>query len=168
MTHCYPPGCMFADYLRTAVGLLLTLGPIIFLSLPPVTLAILLSMAAMFAVFGLQAWRRQGSRVDVTHEFITAHPGGPRLAWSEITNMSLAYFSTWRDGRKGWMELKLSVGRQSIRFDSRLDGFVDIAERAAGAVDAQRVILDPATARNMSMLGVGDMTATSVTRWEGT
>ena len=160
MMHRYPPSSMVSDHVRAGAGLLFTLGPIMALNLPPVSLGILVAMAALFAVFALQTLRRHGRWIEVTTEFIAVHPGGPRLTWGEVTGVSLAYFSTWRDGDKGWMELKLDAGRRTLRIDSRLTGFVEIARQAADAIDGKQLVIDPATARNMTVLGVAKLETT--------
>ena len=49
--------------------------------------------------------------------------------------MKLAYYSTRRDRRDGWMQLDLRSGWSSVRLDSRIEGFAELVERAARAAD---------------------------------
>ncbi len=51
--------------------------------------------------------------------------------------MKLAYYSTRRDRRDGWMQLELRAGASTIRLDSRIDGFAELVERAALAAAAR-------------------------------
>jgi hypothetical protein len=69
--------------------------------------------------------------------------------------LKLAYYSTRRDRRDGWMQLELRAGASTIRFDSRIDGFNQLVERAALAAAARGVELSAATAGNLEALGIG-------------
>jgi hypothetical protein len=53
------------------------------------------------------------------------------------------------------MQLELRGGGRSIRVDSRIEGFTQLAERAAAAATAAGVELSAATAANLDALGIG-------------
>ena len=66
--------------------------------------------------------------------------------------MRLAWFSVRRGGSKGWMELSLGAGRARVRIDSRLDGFHEVAQRAAAAARERGLDLDTVTSANLASL----------------
>jgi hypothetical protein len=68
--------------------------------------------------------------------------------------MRLKYYSTKRDGHGGWMQLRLNGPDKTLRFESSLDGFADLARRAYAAMQSRGIALDPATADNLRLLGV--------------
>ena len=45
--------------------------------------------------------------------------------------MKLAYYSTRRDRKSGWMQLELGAGGARVRLDSRIAGFDRLVRRAA-------------------------------------
>jgi hypothetical protein len=47
-----------------------------------------------------------------------------------------------------------SVGGRTIKIDSALEGFYDIVERAAGAVEANKIELGAATRANLKSMGI--------------
>ena len=65
-----------------------------------------------------------------------AGPLGAAIRWVGSTRIKLAYYSTRRDRRDGWMQLELRAGSSRIRLDSRIDGFAQLVGRAAQAAAA--------------------------------
>lgn len=156
MTYRYPWRAMVADYARAGIGLACTVMPLILTDLPPLAAAVLAFLAMLFALFGIQAIRRHTTRILVGEEDIRASPFGPRLAWDSLSKLTLAYFSVRRDGRRGWMELKLRSGRRTLRVDSRLDGFTEVVRQAAAAASDACLHLDTPTVSNLAILGIGE------------
>jgi hypothetical protein len=76
------------------------------------------------------------------------------IAWSELDRVRLAYYSTRRDRRGGWMQLELRSGREKVRIDSRIEGFTDVVKASARAAEARGLSLDPATLANLEALGI--------------
>ena len=74
------------------------------------------------------------------------------VAGDEEALQHLDYFSTRRDGRGGWMQLRLRAGGASVRLDSGLAGFEQILERAVGAAEGRRLELSATTAANLAIL----------------
>jgi hypothetical protein len=68
--------------------------------------------------------------------------------------MKLAYYSTRRDRKSGWMQLKLAAGRSRLSLDSRLDGFERLVRHAALAAAGRDLELSEATAANLHALGI--------------
>ena len=68
--------------------------------------------------------------------------------------MRLAYYSTSRDRKTGWMQLELGAGRTRLSLDSRLDGFDAVVRHAVAAAADRDLQLSEATAANLQALGI--------------
>ena len=152
--HRYPPSAMISDYTMSGVGLLLSLPPAFMLDLPALTLGILGLMSLCFATYGIEVVRRQRTRVEIDEDGLSFSPPSRRIAWNEITRFRLAWFSTRRDGARGWMELKVESRVATLRVDSRLDRFPELVGHVWRAVARRGVEPDPTTRANLDALGV--------------
>jgi hypothetical protein len=150
----YPAGAMARDYLLSGAGLVLFLSPLALMDLPGPAKLVFSSLGGLFVVFVLQVYRRHRTRIALSDKGLKVAPWGRELAWSALTKLVLRYFALRRDGERGWMELKLVSGGQSIRVDSRLEGFSEIVSSAARAAGDNGLELDPATLTNLAALGV--------------
>ena len=153
--HAYPASAMVGDYLRAAAGLV-PVG-ILFATLPvgAVAAGVLGSFAAIFGAFGLRTALRHGTSVEMTDTELRAR--GLRrstIHWDELDYMRLAYYSTRRDRRSGWMQLGLRAGGARVRLDSRIDGFDQVVHRAAAVAAARGLALNEATWSNLQALGI--------------
>ena len=153
--HAYPTSAMIGDYARAAAGLVPAAGILAAVPVGVVGGTILGGFAALFAVFGIRTALRHGTRVEATEGALLAS-GLVRtsIAWHELDRMRLTYYSTRRDGRGGWMQLKLRSGRSGIRLDSRIEGFPDLVAAAARAAEMRGLPLSSATSVNLQALGV--------------
>ncbi len=121
----------------------------------PVATTILASLAALFALFGIRTALRHATRIDVSETGLRASgPLAAAIRWAELDRLKLAYYSTRRDRRDGWMQLELKGDGATIRLDSRIAGFNDLVERSALAAAARGVELSAATAANLEALGI--------------
>ena len=146
---------MISDYLRAAAGFAPALAILVFSSPGPVGRGIVAAFAALFALFGLRAALRHATVIEASEtELRASGPLAAAIRWGELDQLRLAYFSTHRDKRDGWMQLDLRGGRSNIRLDSRIDGFNELVERAALAAAACGLELNAATAANLEALGV--------------
>ena len=166
MTYRYPVSRLASDYVKAAAGLAATGGVALAVVSSPISLVLLGCLAGVFFVFGVQTAIRHGTRVTVTAADIAAVPGGVCRAWRDLTAVRLAYYSTRRDGRNGWMQLTLRWGGRRLHLDSRLDGFEDVARRAANAARANRLLITPASVANFAALGI-DMSMGMTREFEG-
>src|SRR5712671_2196450 len=153
--HAYPASAMVGDYFRAAAGLV-PVG-ILFATLPvgAVAAGVLGSFAAIFGAFGLRTALRHGTSVEMTDTELRAR--GLRrstIHWDELDHMRLAYYSTRRDRRSGWMQLDLRAGGARVRLDSRIDGFNQVVHRAAAVAAARGLPLNEATWSNLQALGI--------------
>jgi len=156
MTYRYPWRAMVPDYTRAALGITCSAAPLALMDLAGWVSGVLATLAIVFAAFGVQAGLRHATRIRVSARDICALPIGTRLDWDRLTRLKLAYFSVRRDGRRGWMELKLKSGRRTLRIDSRLDGFNEVVRQAASAAAAACLRLETSTVSNLSTLGIAD------------
>lgn len=160
----YPSRALVGDWLRTACGLAIGLGALLFV---PWTLWILLifgGITLLFGYFGLRTLERQLQRVAFGEEGLIVRDWRRRLiAWPELSQLRLRFYGTRRQQRRlkdgedtsgGFLELRLAGGRTRVTFDSALPGFALLAWRAAQAARDGGLGFDPVTAGNLLTLGV--------------
>ena len=152
--HRYPPSAMVSDYLVSGAGLALTVPPLAMFELPALTVWILGPMSLGFAIHGIGVARRQHTRVGTDEDGVWFSPPRRRIAWNEVTRFGLSYFSTRRDGARGWMELKLASPAATLRVDSRLERFNELVGRVWTAASRCGVEPDPTTRANLEALGM--------------
>ena len=156
MTHyAYPTPAMLGDYARAAAGLLPIVAIIAIAPVGRVEATVLGGFAALFAVFGIRTALRHGSRVELTEGVLRAS-GLVRTSISlrELDRLKLAYYSTRRDGRDGWMQLELRSGSSTLRLDSRVEDFTKLVEASARAAEARGLLLNTATLANLRALRI--------------
>ena len=156
-SHHYDQSALNGDYARGGFGLALTLLPLLLIDVHAIVFWFLAAAALLFAAFMARTVQRQQSvvAVDDTGITVTAPFARHRIAWTDLTQLSLRYFSTRRDRKGGWMHLTLQGadgGRMKI--ESSLIGFDAVVDRAADAAFARRLALTDATLENLLSLGV--------------
>ena len=151
----YPTSAMLGDYLRAATGLVPTLLILATVSVGSVAGVVLSGFAAIFGAFAVRTALRHGTSLEMDETELRA-TGLRRtvIPWDELDRMKLAYYSTRRDRKSGWMQLQLGAGRARLSLDSRLDGFEQVARGAASAAAARGLPLSDATAANLQALGI--------------
>ncbi|GAB4392304.1 MAG: hypothetical protein Tsb0032_07390 [Kiloniellaceae bacterium] len=159
----YPPRVLFGDYLRSAAGLFVGLGVLLDAPATPLVVVIFGGIAGLFAVFGLRTAHRHHLRIAVTEDEIACRGALTKvLPWGEIEAMKLRYFgsrrSKWRPLGSGFMQLTLKGAGTAMTFESSLQDFDWLAGRAAQAMRARGLELDPATSSNLIELGVDPTT----------
>lgn len=153
--YAYPTSAMYGDYLRAAAGFVPTAAILTTMPVGVVAATVLSGFGAIFAVFGVRTLVRHGTRFDLTESALRA--SGLRrtsIAWAELDRMTLAYYSTRRDRRDGWMQLELRSGRKKVRLDSRIEGFAEVVGKSASAAKCRGLTLNAATLSNLATLGV--------------
>ena len=153
--HVYPTAAMLGDYFRAAAGLVPVAAVFAIEPVGPVAATVLGGFGVVFGVFGLRTLLRHGMSVEMTDTELRATGAWHRtLAWAELDRMKLAYYSTRRDRRAGWMQLELGAGGARVTLDSRIDGFDRLVRRAAEAAAMRGTALSEATVANLESLGV--------------
>lgn len=151
----YPSGVLIGDYARAAAGLALTALPLVLLNVSPWVGGPLAVSALLFAAFAARTAQRQLTRIAVDEDGVRADgPLGATIRWNELSGLRLRYYTTKRDRTDGWMQATLSGPSGRIRFDSTLDGFDAVIERATAAAKRNSVILNRTTLDNLLALGI--------------
>jgi hypothetical protein len=153
--HAYPTPALLGDYARAAVGLVPMAAILTTMSVGIIAATVLGGFAALFAAFAIRTALRHGTQIEATEAALTA--SGLRrvsISWSELDRMKLAYYSTRRDRRGGWLQLELRAGPSTLRLDSRIEGFADLVQASVRAAETRGLFLSPATSTNLQALGV--------------
>jgi hypothetical protein len=151
----YPASAMAGDYLRAAAGLGPTAVILATVSVGSIAAVVLGGFATIFGAFAIRTALRHGTSLEVSEAELRAT--GLRHAtipWSALDRMKLAYYSTRRDRKSGWMQLELGAGRARLTLDSRLDGFDRLVRQAAIAAAERGLELSEATTANLQALGI--------------
>ena len=144
-----------ADYARAGGGVLLTTLPLFSVEVAGAVFWILVTGAFLFAAYGFNTMMRHLGAVECDETGISVSgPFRKAIAWSEIRDVQLRYFSTRRDGLKGWMQLVVKSPSATVRIESTLTGFADIVALAVDAASRKGVDLSPTTRGNIEVLGV--------------
>jgi hypothetical protein len=150
----YARPALYADYARAAVGVGVCVLPLLFVASNAVTL-ILAALGALFLLFGARTALRHATEIVADDAGIAAQgPFGCRIAWDRLERLKLAYYATRRDRKGGWMHMTLAGGGCTLRLDSSLDGFGDIARLAARAGVANAIEISDATRANFAALDI--------------
>lgn len=153
--HAYPTPALLGDYLRAMGGLVTAIAILAIVPVGIVGAALLGGLAALFAVFGIRTALRHYTCIEMSEAALrTSGLLRASIPWNELDQMTLAYYSTRRDGRGGWMQLKLRAGWSNLRVDSQIEGFSELVSAAAAAAATRGLSLDPATSVNLQALGV--------------
>jgi hypothetical protein len=151
----YPTSAMVGDYLRAAAGLGPTALILATVSVGMVAGIVLGGFAAIFGAFAIRTALRHSTRIELGDGELRAlglHP--VTIAWPELDRMKLAFYSTRRDRKSGWLQLRLGAGRARLSLDSRLDGFDRVVRRAALAAAERDLELSEATAANLEAMHI--------------
>jgi hypothetical protein len=158
----YPARALLADYVRGAIGAGACAGPIFVVKPAPAVASILGAAAMLFLVYFARTVCRQLTHIELDETGIRAKgPLGAPIRWENLRSLRLDYYSTRNDpeGRTmhgGWMQLRLRDAQRTIRIDSEVDGFVELAGAAAAEARRRGADLDPSTRANLGLLGIGD------------
>jgi len=153
--HTSPVSPLFGDSLRAAAGLIPALAVLAIAPVGLVEATLLGGLALLFAAFGIRTAVRQFTCIEVTAAaFRASGVLRTKISWDELDRMRLAYYSTRRDGRDGWMQLELRSGWSTLRVDSRIIGFSELVTASAKAAAMRGLPLDPVTLVNLQALGI--------------
>jgi hypothetical protein len=177
----YPREALAADYLRAGGGL--AAGGLLAAS-GPGTLGILLSGALLllFGAYGLRTFRQQRLRLRLSAQGVTiAGWRAASLPWDRLRVLSLRYYASgrqrrrgparagikdWRErsndstelrsalGRGGFLQLLLKSEETTLKVESSLEGFTQLATAALAAARANGLLLDSVTTGNLAELGL--------------
>ncbi|MGO8916149.1 MAG: hypothetical protein ACLQJR_09600 [Stellaceae bacterium] len=153
--HSYSRNALLADYTRAALGLALTVSPLLLVRMLPLVALVFAALAALFAVFAAATLARQLGTVSLDDTGIAVDgPWHRRIDWRALDRLRLRWYAPRRDRSGGFMQLVLSGGGRRIALDSRIDGFETIAAAASRAAEARGIALGEATLANLAALGI--------------
>ena len=154
-TFRYPARALLADYLRGAIGAGACAG-LIFLVKPAPAVATTLGAAAMlFLVYFARTVCRQLTHIELDETGIRVRgPLGAPIRWEDLRSLRLDYYSTRSDREGGWMQLRLRDAQRTIRIDSEVDGFAELAGAVAAEARHCGADLDASTRANLQLLGI--------------
>jgi hypothetical protein len=155
----YPLSSLWPDYLRAGIGLSISAGLQLFASPQSVIFMVLTGLSLLFAWLGASTlWRQQIEiELDATGIVQTSRwrSGWRRVVpWSEITAVSLRYFSTRRDRSQGWWQLTIRGHRGQVRADNGLTEFPSLVQQAIAAAARNGATMNAATRANAAQLGL--------------
>ncbi len=159
-TFRYPARALLADYLRGAIGSVVCAGPIFLVKPSPAVASVLCAAALLFLVYFARTVCRQLTHIELDETGIRAKgPLGAPIRWENLRSLRLDYYSTRSDREGGWMQLRLRDARRTIRIDSEVDGFAELAGTIAAEARRRGADLDESTRGNLQLLGIGDPAA---------
>jgi hypothetical protein len=151
--HRYPLRALWRAYAGSAAGAAAALGLLGFAQLAAPVAWAAAAAAALFLVYFARTVCRQLTHIELDETGIRARgPTGAAIRWEELRSLQLEYYSTRRDREEGWMQLKLRDAQHTIRIDSQLDGFAELARQAARAAAARGLALEASTLGNLAVL----------------
>lgn len=151
----YSLRALSGDYAGSAIGLASSIGPLALVQPAAAIGWVLAAAAALFLVYFGRTVCRQLTRIELDEAGIRASgPLGAAIRWEDLRSLRLDYYSTRRDREEGWMQLRLRDAQRTIRIDSEVDGFAEIARLAAAEARHRCADVDEDTRANLQMLGI--------------
>jgi len=160
--HRYPVRSLWADYARAGTGLILTAGPLFLGDIFLVLRIILIVSIFVFFFFGLRTFIRNTLMIELSSQGICARgpfakaPFTRMIAWADLQDLRLNFYSTRQDHEVGWMQLCLTDGQRQIKLDDRIENFDTIVRQAATAAQEHSIRLGTSTVENLSALGIDE------------
>tara|TARA_B100000315_G_C14588621_1_gene594519 strand:- start:3563 stop:4063 length:501 start_codon:yes stop_codon:yes gene_type:complete len=153
--HGYSLVNLRADYFRAFVGFIICFSPYVFGAEAVGGVLILLGCAALFVIYGLRTSFRHIARIELDEHNIAMKIIRYRaIPWNKLSELSLSYFTTWRSGGDGWMQLRLKGAGHTFRLESNLSDFEQIVRRAVSAAIMNKLELSSTTLRNIDALNI--------------
>jgi hypothetical protein len=155
--HRYPLQALLKDDVKAALGLAVSATPLFFVGNISVTIFfIFLALTILFLVFAVRTALRHMTVIEISDMGVRASgPLGATIAWEDLRDVRLRYYSTRRDRERGWMDIRLKGGRHTLRIDSAIEGFEHIVRRTTDFAPHHGIELSAATRANLKSMGLG-------------
>ena len=151
----YPTREINRDLVRSGVGMLITALPLLLFGPSSVIVYILVGLFLMFAIYGVRAAVRKKTQISISSDGIqVTGVKGKFIDWEALEALKLCYYSTRRDGEKGWMQLKLKGRGTRLTLESTISEFDDLVRLCAIKAQEMGVKFDATTARNLRSIGI--------------
>ena len=152
-TFTYPAREFNRDMLRSALGMLFTAVPLLLFGPSSVIVYILVGLFLMFAIYCVRAIVRKKMQISVSTDGIQVTGlKGKFIDWEALEALKLSYYSTRRDGEKGWMQLKLKGRGTRLTLESTISDFDDLVQLCVLKAQEKGMKFDASTARNLQSL----------------
>jgi hypothetical protein len=159
----YPLSALVWDYVRGIAGIVICIVILVTNEWHNQLLWLFVGLTILFAIYTMTTLAKNLAWFRVSEEGIEC--GGVRrqsIRWGDLSELALRYYPTSRSRKKGWMTLTLrsrggrgtARGGTSMKIDSSLPGFPEIATRAAWAAKENKLMVDRVTADNLAAIGV--------------
>ena len=156
----YPFSALVWDYARGIAGIVICFVILVTNEWHNQLVWLFVGLTILFAIYTMTTIAKNAARFRVSEEGIEC--GGFRrqsIRWGDLSELALRYYPTSRSRKKGWMTLTLKGkgnpgGQASLKIESNLPGFTEIATRAAWAAKENKLMVDRVTADNLTALGV--------------
>lgn len=158
--HRYSIRAVAGDYARSVAGLAFALAALAGLGFElGVAAWLLVGLGALCVALAARTAVRQTTVVAMDDRALERRYAGlplatTRIAWDDVRDVRLRFYPTNRDRTKGWMQLVLAADGRRVAIDSTIDGFADLAERAADSAARRSLTLSVATMENLAAMGV--------------
>ena len=156
--HTYSSQNLRADYMKAFIGMALCWTPFAYGMTVEGGMIILLVAGALFCLLAVRTAIKSLTKVSLTSDGVSVNLLFPKvLRWSKMSAPSLAYYSTWRQGNKGWMVLTLKGDGGTLRLESGISDFDAIVRVSLAAALAAQLQLDDRTLQNAKAMTVADL-----------
>ena len=166
-THQYPAKSAYFAVARMLAGIAVVVGLAVLIS-GQIATGMAALLVLVFLIYGVKSLLRSQEKISLSTDGLqvfrqgwgrvspfTIQPANISLAFAEISALKLAYYSTRRDGEKGWMELVLKTPETKLVVESEIKGFRQIAMTCYSHAKRQGIQLSLASERNFAVL-LGD------------
>ena len=154
-SYRYSPATIVRAYAKCAIGLAVTLGPLVALAPAAPLSATLLVVAGLFLVYLARSIALHTRRIVLDDEGMrTEGLFGTGVAWESMRAVQLNYYTTRNDRSEGWIELLVRGAHGVIRIESHLAGFDEITTRVVREAVARDCPLDDRTVTHLAVLGI--------------
>ncbi len=159
-TYSYPYQSLIGSYVRAALGIILTLVPLLLLNPTSVIVYLLIFLFIVFFCYGIRTIFRHLSHIKISDTGIYVDRpfkwfAAKTIRWEELGGFKLSYYSTRRDREAGWMHLKIKSKGFRLSIDSTISDFEGLVGQLYAAALKNGLSIDPSTRRNLQALGIG-------------
>ncbi len=149
----YPLSALIWDYMRglggTGIGLAILVGN----DWDNQLVWLFVGLTILFAIYTMATVKKQMTRFRIGEEGVAGGWWSMRgVKWDELKDLSLRYYPTSRNRKRGWMTLTLKSENGRIEMDSTLPGFAALVRRAGHEARARGIALDRVTADNLAAI----------------
>ena len=153
--HSYALSKISNDYIRAIGGCLLCFIPLVFDLELSGAVWLLPCLGCLFSMFFVRTILKNLTIVKVNDSWIELKIfKQKKFFWGELEELQLSYYTTWKSGGKGWMQLKMRGAGKTLTVESSLSGFHQVAGQAAAAARRNNLRLSVSTLSNLGSLGL--------------